>query len=133
MTRSENAEHNAAERTLTRHGKIPVSLKLYASLTQYLPGPYRKSHAMPMEVDPAVTIEGLVAPLGLPPPLIKLVILNGLFVPPAIEPRNASLMEMFSQYGRQSPATNDAFSGCTQPEIETIVARFFTNFGRVGG
>jgi sulfur carrier protein ThiS len=63
-------------------GKIHVTLKLYASLTQYLPDAFRKGHAMPMEVDATATIASIVAPLGLPPALVKLVVLNGVFVPP---------------------------------------------------
>jgi len=64
-------------------GKIHVTLKLYASLTQYLPEAFRKGHAMPMAVDATATIASIVAPLGIPPALVKLVVLNGLFVPPS--------------------------------------------------
>ena len=63
-------------------GKTHITLKLYASLTQYLPEAFRKGHAMPMEVDATATIESIVAPLGIPPALVKLVVLNGVFVPP---------------------------------------------------
>lgn len=66
-----------------RAGRIHVTLKLYASLTQYLPEAFRKNHAMPMEVDADTTIESLVAPLGMPPALVRLVVLNGVFVPPS--------------------------------------------------
>ncbi|HXA23100.1 MAG TPA: MoaD/ThiS family protein [Acetobacteraceae bacterium] len=64
-------------------GKIRVTLKLYASLTQYLPEAFRRSHAMPLQVDPSATIESLVTPLGMPQGLVKLVVLNGVFVPPS--------------------------------------------------
>jgi sulfur carrier protein ThiS len=64
-------------------GRIRVTLKLYASLTQYLPEAFRRSHAMPLHVDPDATIESLVAPLGMPQGLVKLVVLNGVFVPPS--------------------------------------------------
>jgi sulfur carrier protein ThiS len=64
-------------------GKIRVTLKLYASLTQYLPEAFRKGHAMPMEVDATATIESIVTPLGMPPALVKLVVLNGVFIPPS--------------------------------------------------
>lgn len=63
-------------------GKVHMTLKLYASLTQYLPDAFRKSHAMPMEVNSTATIASIVAPLGMPPALVKLVVLNGVFVPP---------------------------------------------------
>lgn len=66
----------------TSTGRIHVTLKLYASLTQYLPEAFRRNHAMPMEVDADTTIDRLIAPLGLPPALVKLVVLNGVFVPP---------------------------------------------------
>jgi sulfur carrier protein ThiS len=64
-------------------GTIRMTLKLYASLTQYLPEQFRKLHAMPMVVDKSATIEAIVAPLGMPPALVKLVVLNGVFIPPS--------------------------------------------------
>jgi len=68
---------------ITGEGRIHVTLKLYASLTQYLPEAFRRSHALPMEVDPTATIDSIVAPLGMPAALVKLVVLNGVFVPPS--------------------------------------------------
>jgi len=67
---------------VAEEGKIHVTLKLYASLTQYLPDAFRRNHAMPMEVDATATIASIVAPLGMPAGLVKLVVLNGVFVPP---------------------------------------------------
>ena len=64
-------------------GEIRITLKLYASLTQFLPEAFRKSHAMPLEVDADTTIDSLLAPLGLPPTQVKLVVLNGVFVAPS--------------------------------------------------
>lgn len=61
--------------------KIRVTLKLYASLTGFLPDAFRKSHAMPVAVDADKTIESLLTSLGLPPAQVKLVVLNGVFVP----------------------------------------------------
>src|SRR5580692_10652819 len=58
-------------------GRVHMTLKLYASLTQYLPEPVRKGHAMSMEVDASATIESIIAPLGMPTALVKLVVLNG--------------------------------------------------------
>lgn len=37
---------------------------------------------MPVEIAPDATIASIIAPLGLPEPLVKLVLLNGVFVPP---------------------------------------------------
>jgi sulfur carrier protein ThiS len=64
-------------------GKRHVTLKLYASLMQYLPEAVRKSHAMKLEVDADATIDSIVAPLGMPPAMVKLVVLNGVFIPPS--------------------------------------------------
>jgi len=64
-------------------GKIRMTLKLYASLTQYLPETFRRSHAMPQVVDETATIESIIAPLGMPAAMVKLVVLNGVFVPPS--------------------------------------------------
>jgi sulfur carrier protein ThiS len=65
-----------------RTGRICITLKLFASLTTFLPEAYRKSREMPVEVDANATIESIIAPLGMPPALVKLVLLNGVFVPP---------------------------------------------------
>ena len=66
--------------------RVHMTLKLYASLTKYLPQAYRKSREMPMTVDADATIHSIVAPLGMPPELVKLVLLNGVFVPPEQRP-----------------------------------------------
>jgi hypothetical protein len=56
-----------------RTGRICIRLKLFASLTKFLPEAYRKSREMPVEVDANATIESIIAPLGMPPALVKLV------------------------------------------------------------
>jgi sulfur carrier protein ThiS len=63
-------------------GRIRITLKLFASLTKFFPDAYRKSREMPLEIDADATIESIIAPLGMPPALVKLVLLNGIFVPP---------------------------------------------------
>jgi sulfur carrier protein ThiS len=73
----------ASVHAATAPGRVRMTLKLYASLTQYLPEAYRRNHAMPMEVDAHATIDSILAPLGMPPASIKLVVLNGVFVPPS--------------------------------------------------
>jgi sulfur carrier protein ThiS len=62
--------------------RVRITLKLFASLTKFLPEAYLKSREMPLEVDANATIESIIAPLGMPPALVKLVLLNGVFVPP---------------------------------------------------
>ena len=82
MTPAARADSAVMPSGVAGAGKIRVTLKLYASLTQYLPEAFRKGHAMPMEVDADATIASIVAPLGMLPALVKLVVLNGVFVPP---------------------------------------------------
>ena len=65
-----------------RADRVRITLKLFASLTKFLPDAYRKSREMPLEVDAGATIESIIAPLGMPAALVKLVLLNGVFVPP---------------------------------------------------
>lgn len=66
-----------------RGGTIRITLKLYATLTKYLPPEARKEHAMEMDVGEAATIEEIIEPLNMPPKLVHLVLVNGFFVPPA--------------------------------------------------
>ncbi|HXQ68837.1 MAG TPA: MoaD/ThiS family protein [Alphaproteobacteria bacterium] len=66
-----------------RSGTIRITLKLYATLTKYLPPEARKEHAMEMDVGEAATIAGIIEPLNMPPKLVHLVLVNGFFVPPA--------------------------------------------------
>ena len=61
---------------------ISITFKLYASLTEYLPADAQRSNQMPMQVAPEATIADIVAPFGMPPKLVHLVLVNGVFVPP---------------------------------------------------
>jgi sulfur carrier protein ThiS len=77
------AARTAANGLASAHAdRVPITLKLFASLTTFLPDAYRKSREMPLEVDANATIDSIIAPLGMPPALVKLVLLNGVFVPP---------------------------------------------------
>ncbi len=68
---------------LRHSGTIHITLKLYATLTKYLPPEARKQHAIEMDVGEAATIEEIIEPLNMPPKLVHLVLVNGFFVPPA--------------------------------------------------
>ena len=59
------------------------TLKLYATLTDYLPAEARRDNVVALEVDEAATIASVIAPFQIPPKLVHLVLVNGLFVPPA--------------------------------------------------
>ena len=59
-----------------------VSLKLYASLTAYLPPERRSNNFVELDVPAAATITQVVEPFNLPPRSVHLVLVNGHFVPP---------------------------------------------------
>ena len=59
-----------------------ITLKLYATLTDYLPAEARTSNQVLMEVADDATIQSIVAPLNMPSKLVHLVLVNGVFVPP---------------------------------------------------
>jgi len=59
-----------------------ITLKLYASLAQHLPPDARSGNALQLEVADGATIAQVVAPFNLPPKLVHLVLINGVFVPP---------------------------------------------------
>lgn len=60
-----------------------VTLKLYATLTDYLPPRARPSNQVVIDVPGDATIQSIVAPLNMPPKLVHLVLVNGVFIPPA--------------------------------------------------
>ena len=61
---------------------VPITLKLYAFLSDYLPAEARRSNAVVLEVPEQTTIAALIASWALPPRQVHLVLLNGEFVPP---------------------------------------------------
>lgn len=60
-----------------------ITFKLYASLTQYLPADARQSNRVALEVAEGASIAQVIEPFGLPPKLVHLVLVNGVYVPPA--------------------------------------------------
>ena len=58
-----------------------ITLKLYATLTDYLPREARGDNLVRLEVEEGATIASAIAPFQLPPKLTHLVLVNGLFVP----------------------------------------------------
>lgn len=60
---------------------MQVTLKLYATLTDYLPPASRAENLVSLDVDDGATIAAVVAPFNLPPRLTHLVLVNGVFVP----------------------------------------------------
>lgn len=62
---------------------MKITFKLFASLTDYLPPHAKGENQVVLDVDPDATITQIVEPYGLPHRLVHLVLVNGVFVPPA--------------------------------------------------
>jgi sulfur carrier protein ThiS len=62
---------------------MQITLKLYASLTQHLPADARGSNQVPLNVPDGTPIAKVIEPFGLPEKLVHLVLVNGVYVPPA--------------------------------------------------
>jgi sulfur carrier protein ThiS len=61
---------------------MKITFKLYASLTEYLPPEARRDNRIALEVADDATITQIIEPLGMPPKLVHLVLVNGVYVPP---------------------------------------------------
>lgn len=59
-----------------------IAFKLFASLTDYLP-PERKGNRLELEVEEGTTVSDLVHRYRVPEKSAHLVLVNGVFVPPA--------------------------------------------------
>jgi sulfur carrier protein ThiS len=65
-----------------------VTLKLFASLTDYLPPTSRYTNIVELEVADGATIAEVIAPYALPPAMVHLVLVNGHYIAP---PNRATL------------------------------------------
>lgn len=63
-----------------------ITLKLYATLTDHLPAASRAGNQIVLEVADGSTIMEVVGPFNLPPALVHLVLVNGVYVAPAARP-----------------------------------------------
>ena len=61
---------------------MKVSLKLYASLTEHLPAEARRGNRVELEVPEGTYILQLIEPYALPPKLVHLVLVNGVYIQP---------------------------------------------------
>lgn len=61
---------------------MQIKLKLYATLTDHLPASARRDNQLVLDVDASATIDSIIAPFQIPPRLVHLVLVNGVFVPP---------------------------------------------------
>ncbi len=61
---------------------MKITLKLFASLTDYLPLADRQSNITTLDVAPDASILQIIEPFGLPAKLVHLVLVNGTYVAP---------------------------------------------------
>jgi sulfur carrier protein ThiS len=61
---------------------MQITFKLYAGLTQYLPHEARVGNAMPLELPDGATVWQAMQPFNLPMKIVKLVLVNGVYIPP---------------------------------------------------
>ena len=62
---------------------MKIEFKLYASLGQYLPAAVRQENRISLDLREGTTIAEVIEPFGLPEKLVHLVLVNGVYVPPA--------------------------------------------------
>lgn len=58
------------------------TLKLFASLTDYLPVAARYSNVLELDIAPDASISQIIELYGLPPKLVHLVLVNGRYIEP---------------------------------------------------
>lgn len=61
---------------------MQITLKLFASLTDYLPPESRYTNIVQLEVATEATISQIIEPFGLPPKMVHLVLINGSYIEP---------------------------------------------------
>lgn len=61
---------------------MKITLKLFASLTDYLPPESRYTNIVALDIAPDTTIDQLVAQYRLPEKLVHLVLVNGSYIAP---------------------------------------------------
>ncbi len=59
-----------------------ITFKLFATLTDYLPPESRRSNIVELEVDENATVQEVIDPYGIPPKLVHLALVNGVYVAP---------------------------------------------------
>ncbi|HWI83461.1 MoaD/ThiS family protein [Ramlibacter sp.] len=62
---------------------MKITFKLFATLTDYLPAPSRADNVVALEVPAGATIAQVIEPFRLPPKLVHLVLVNGVYIGPA--------------------------------------------------
>lgn len=65
---------------------MKITLKLFATLTDYLPPEARRSNLVEIEVSPTSSILQIIEPYGMPVRLVHLVLVNGHYINPEDRP-----------------------------------------------
>jgi len=68
---------------------MKVTLKLYASLADYLPDAARNKNALQLELASGTTVAQVIERQNLPAKLCHLVLVDGVFIPPAARAERA--------------------------------------------
>ena len=68
---------------------MKITLKLFASLADHLPASAKPGNELALEVAPGATIAEVVAPFGLPPKMVHLVLVNGHYIAPELRAGHA--------------------------------------------
>ncbi len=61
---------------------MKITLKLFASLTDYLPAADRSSNIIQLDIAPESSILQIIDPFGMPHKLVHLVLVNGVYIDP---------------------------------------------------
>ena len=61
---------------------MKITLKLFASLTDYLPPELKYTNMMAMDIAPGASILDVIKPLALPEKMVHLVLVNGKYIAP---------------------------------------------------
>ncbi len=61
---------------------MKITLKLFASLTDYLPPAVKYSNMLELDVAPDASISQIIGPFALPEKMVHLVLVNGRYVEP---------------------------------------------------
>ena len=63
-------------------GPMQITLKLFATLTDYLPPDARRANQVALELPEGTTVSQAYEPFGLPAKMVHLVLVNGSYIAP---------------------------------------------------
>ena len=82
-----------------------ITLKLYAMLSDHLPpeadGRRRKGNELPLDVPDGATVQDVIVRFNLPPKLVHLVLVNGVYIAPPVRAGHALAQTTNLRSGRR--------------------------------